>query len=88
MDLHNFDSQGFFQRPKEEQEEYLQSIYDVSKDILSELERDYPNGSAKLHYILNMVELKKELIYKEDYEMTYLINETIERLQNEREENG
>ena len=81
IELRDFKSEGFFDRPTEEQKHYTELIYTVCKDILNDLEREYPNGDARLSYLMSLTELKKSLIREEDYEMTYLINNTIERLQ-------
>jgi hypothetical protein len=86
-ELKHFTGEGYFDLSREEQERYSEMIFRVCENVLGDLERKYPNDNMKLLYMLNLHELKQYFIQEEDYEMTYLINETIKRMNDERNEN-
>ena len=81
--LKHFTGEGFFDLEEVEQKRYENMMFNICNEILVSMEREYPNQNVKQIYTSNLKELEKHFILEEDYEMSYLINNTIKRLNNE-----
>ena len=81
--LKDFTGEGFFDMEEEEQKKYENMIFHICNEILTNMEREFPHNDVKHIYTTNLRELERHFILEEDYEMSYLINNTIKRLNNE-----
>lgn len=82
-DLTDFTGEGLFEMSKEEQSRYADMIYQICKNSLKDLERMHPNENIRLHFLLNLHEIREHFTNKEDYEMSFLINETMNKINGE-----
>lgn len=83
QDLTDFTGEGLFEMSKEEQQRYTDMIYEICKNSLKDLEMLHPNQNIKLQFLLNLHEVREHFTKEEDYEMSYLINETMNKLNGE-----
>jgi len=81
--LKDFTGEGFFEMEEVEQKRYENMIFNVCNEILVAMEKEFPHQDVKHIYTNNLRELERHFILEEDYEMSYLINNTINRLNNE-----
>lgn len=80
QDLTDFTGEGLFEMSKEEQNRYTEMIYEICLNSLKDLQRMHPNENMKLHFLLNLHEVREHFVKEEDYEMSYLINETMNKI--------
>ena len=81
MDLSKYTGEGFFDLGEKEKIQYENAIFNVCFQILKEMETEHPNEPVGLSLIENIKDLEKHFKFEEDYEMAYLMNSTIKRLE-------
>jgi hypothetical protein len=81
-DLTQFTGEGLFEMSREEQERYAELIYQMCLKSLKQLQRKYPEDDIILPFLLNLHDMREHFVREEDYEMSHLINETMNKITN------
>ena len=82
-DLTDFTGEGLFDMDEKDIEGYKNLIYRICSESLKDLETMHPNENVKLQFLLNLHEVREHFVKEEDYEMSYLINETMNKINGE-----
>ena len=77
--LKTFSGKGLFELSKEQQMEYENSFFKVSKRICDEMFELVPDGTPLVLFINEMEGIKEYYKAIEDYEMLYLIDNVTKR---------
>lgn len=96
MDTHNsfkkllgFSMEGFFNFPIEEQDYYKDVVYDICSTAVKEITEEYddPNDDVLVILLISLQQVEQTFNQVEEYEMSFLIKDTIEKIINEERKN-